>query len=141
MTNTAILAPAAVLVVWSMIMLWWLAAARAPAIRKMRTGEPIERGVRGPDVEHAFPPKVRWKGHNFAHLMEQPTIFYPAVVILALAGATATDVWLAWAYVILRIVHSLWQALVNIVLVRMVIFLLSSIVMTALAIRALLSVI
>ncbi len=31
--------------------------------------------------------------------MEQPTIFYPAVIILAMMGADGIDVLLAWIYV------------------------------------------
>ncbi|WP_284125120.1 MAPEG family protein [Parerythrobacter aestuarii] len=131
------LAPAAVLVVWSIIMLFWTAGTRFPAMAKsgmdLKEAKP---GGRGQDLEGVIPDKVNWKSHNYAHLMEQPTIFYPTVLILAMMGATGTDVLLAWGYVGLRIVHSLWQALVNVVSVRFLIFLVSTIVLTALAIRA-----
>ena len=78
-----------------------------------------------------------WKSHNYTHLMEQPTIFYPAVIILAIMGATGLDVGLAWAYVAIRIVHSLWQASVNRIPVRAALFFVSSFVLIALAVRAL----
>ena len=132
-----ILAPAAVLVVWSLIMLMWTAATRFPAIAKsgmvLKNAKP---GGRGQDLEGVIPDKVNWKAHNYAHLMEQPTIFYPTVIILAIMGASGTDVLLAWVYVALRIVHSLYQALVNVVRVRFLIFLISTIVLASLAIRA-----
>jgi hypothetical protein len=80
-----------------------------------------------------------WKSHNYTHLMEQPTIFYPAVIILAIMGASSLDVGLAWAYVALRIVHSLWQATVNRLPVRASLFFVSSFILIALAIRALLA--
>lgn len=132
------LAPAAVLVAWSIIMLLWTAMTRFPAMAKsgmdLKNAAP---GGRGQDLEGVLPAKVNWKSHNYAHLMEQPTIFYPTVVILAMMGAGATDVLLAWAYVALRIVHSLWQALVNVVAVRFLLFLLSTLALTALAVRAL----
>ena len=83
-----------------------------------------------------IPDKVNWKSHNYAHLMEQPTIFYPTVIILAIMGAGATDVLLAWIYVGLRIIHSLWQALVNIVGIRFLLFVLSTIALLILAVRA-----
>ncbi len=131
------LAPAAVLVLWSMIMLFWLAGARNSAMKSVDTSEfKGKPGVRGQDVEGIIPDKANWKSHNYTHLMEQPTVFYPAVIILALAGANAVDVTLAWTYVALRVVHSIWQATVNKVSTRFLIFLLSSLVMTALAIRA-----
>lgn len=134
------LAPAAVLILWSIIMLFWMAFTRFPAMAKsgidMKAGPP---GGRGQNLEGVLPDKVNWKAHNYAHLMEQPTIFYPAVVILAMMGAGQLDVLLAWVYVALRIVHSVYQATVNVVKVRFLIFLLSTFILTALAIRAVIS--
>ena len=131
------LAPAAVLVVWSLIMLLWTAGTRFPAMAKsgmdLKNAAP---GGRGQDLEGVLPDKVNWKSHNYAHLMEQPTIFYPTVIILAIMGAGATDVLLAWIYVGLRIIHSLWQALVNIVGIRFLIFVLSTVALLILAVRA-----
>ena len=131
------LAPAAVLIVWSIIMLMWTAGTRFPAMAKsgmdLKNAKP---GGRGQDLEGAIPDKVNWKSHNYSHLMEQPTIFYPTVIILAMMGAGAIDVLLAWTYVGLRIVHSLWQALVNVVAIRFLLFILSTLALTALAVRA-----
>lgn len=132
-----ILAPAAVLIAWSLVMLLWMAFTRFPAMKK--TGMDLgnaKPGGRGQDLEGVLPDKVQWKSHNYAHLMEQPTIFYPAVVILALLGATAMDVLVAWIYVGLRIVHSVWQATVNTVTIRFPLFVLASIALGWLACRA-----
>jgi len=87
------------------------------------------------------PPQVAWKSHNYQHLMEQPTIFYAAVAVVALAGqgTDRINVGLAWAYVLIRIVHSIWQATVNKVQFRFQLFLLSTICLTVLAARALLA--
>lgn len=131
------LAPAAVLVAWSLIVLYWMAATRFPALSKLGPDAPKPRpGIRGQDLDGVLPDKVNWKAHNFTHLMEQPTIFYPTVIILAIMGPGELDVLLAWIYVALRIVHSLWQALVNKLPVRIMLFLISTIVLTVLAIRA-----
>ena len=131
------LAPAAVLVLWSLVMLYWMAFTRFPAMKQL--GRDVGRakpGGRGQDLEGVIPDKVNWKAHNYAHLMEQPTIFYPTVVILAIMGAGALDVLLAWTYVVIRIVHSVYQATVNVVKVRFLFFFLSTIALTVLAIRA-----
>ena len=131
------LAPAAVLVAWSLIMLVWVALTRFPAIA--RSGVDLKngkRGGRGQDLEGVIPDKVNWKAHNYAHLMEQPTLFYATVVILAITGPSPLAILLAWIYVGLRIVHSLWQALVNIVMVRFAIFAAYTIVLAVLAIQA-----
>ena len=132
-----ILAPAAVLVLWSIVMLVWLAATRLPPIFKQPGGMSAAKpGGRGSDLEGVLPDTVQWKSHNYTHLMEQPTIFYATVVILALMGASATDVMLAWAYVAIRIVHSVWQATVNVVSVRFALFNLSTVCLLVMAIHA-----
>ena len=132
-----ILAPAAVLVLWSLIMLVWMAMTRLPAMSKAGGGLGTAKpGGRGQDLEGVLPDKINWKAHNYAHLMEQPTLFYAVVVILAIMGASATDVLLAWVYVGLRIAHSLWQALVNVVSIRFLLFLASTVALVALAISA-----
>ncbi|WP_370187124.1 MAPEG family protein [Qipengyuania sp.] len=131
------LAPAAVLVAWSLVMLFWTAFTRFPAMSKsgmdLKNAKP---GGRGQDLEGVLPDKVQWKAHNYAHLMEQPTIFYAAVVIIALMGASAMDALFAWIYVGLRIVHSVWQATVNKVSVRFPLFLLGTLALAYLAWRA-----
>ena len=131
------LAPGAALALWSLIVLLWLAISRFSAFSKagidVRQAPP---GLRGGDIEDKLPPPVVWKAHNYTHLMEQPTIFYPIVIILALAGPAAMDIWLAWAYVAIRIVHSLWQSTVNRISVRANLFFLSSLILLVLAVRA-----
>ena len=134
------LAPAAVLVLWSLVMLYWMAFTRFPAMKRAgrNVGE-SKPGGRGQDLEGVIPDQVNWKAHNYTHLMEQPTIFYPAVVILAVMGAGSWDVLLAWIYVVLRIIHSVYQATVNVVKVRFIIFVLGSVTLTILAVRAIMA--
>lgn len=135
--NMPILAPAAVLVAWTLLVLLWMASTRLPALAKLKLPPEKSRGGRGSDLDGVLPAEIQWKAHNYNHLMEQPTIFYALVMILALGGYAQIDVTLAWAYVVLRIVHSLWQALVNTIPVRLGIFIVSSVVLVVLAIRAL----
>ncbi len=131
------LAPAAVLVAWSLVMLFWMAFTRFPAISASGANlKDAKPGGRGVDLEGVIPDKVNWKAHNYAHLMEQPTVFYAAVVIIAIMGASAIDPLVAWVYVALRIVHSIWQATVNVVSVRFALFLLSTFALVYLAYRA-----
>ena len=131
------LAPAAVLIAWSLIMLVWMAATRLQAMGKVGGGLGNARpGGRGQDLEGVLPDKINWKAHNYAHLMEQPTLFYAVTIIIALLGASAFDVVAAWIYVALRIVHSVWQATVNVVKIRFLLFFLSSAALMYLAYRA-----
>ena len=139
--DTSILAPAAALVVWSIIMLFWMAGTRLPAMSKI--GMDLSKaapGGRGQDIDPHVSPSVAWKSHNYTHLMEQPTIFYATIVILAISGgATSLSVSLAWGYTVLRVIHSIWQATINTVAIRFVFFLLSSLCLTILAVQALLA--
>lgn len=135
--NAPLLAPAAVLVAWSLLMLFWMAGTRLPALAKLKLPPEKSRGGRGSDLEGVLPAEIQWKAHNYNHLMEQPTIFYALVMILVLGGYEQLDVTLAWAYVGLRVAHSLWQALVNTIPVRLGIFSLYSAVLVALTVRAL----
>jgi hypothetical protein len=134
--GTSILAPAAALVAWSLVMLLWLAVSRFSAAAKLGNSEPPAPGLRGQDIDPMLG-KAAWKSHNYAHLMEQPTIFYATVFILHLTtAATPMLVSVAWGYTILRIVHSLYQALVNQVMVRFSIFVLSTLCLLFLAVHA-----
>ena len=137
-TETAILAPAAVLAGWTMIVFLWLMARRIPAVSAagMKLGE-MPPGTRGGDSEAQMPAKANWISHNYTHLMEQPTVFYPVVIILAVMGDNSTlSVNLAWGYTGLRILHSVWQANVNTIPIRFAFFGLSSLCLIALAARA-----
>ncbi|MBS0504423.1 MAG: MAPEG family protein [Proteobacteria bacterium] len=133
-----ILAPAAVLVLWTIVMLVWTAATRLPALKAAGIDMSKAVGGRGQDLEGVLPANINWKAHNYAHLVEQPTLFYATVAILAIMGQVSqSSVALAWAYVALRIVHSLVQATVNKIAWRFPIFVASSLVLLALAVMAL----
>ncbi|APG62637.1 hypothetical protein LPB140_07370 [Sphingorhabdus lutea] len=131
-----ILLPAAILVCWSLIMLLWLAASRFPAMAKIKKQLNVAKpGGRGQDLEGLIPDQVNWKSHNYSHLMEQPTIFYAIILIAAVAGGvTPIMVNLAWGYVIFRIIHSLYQSLINNVMVRFAIFMMATICLFILSI-------
>jgi len=138
MTISPLLGPAAALILWSLVVLLWIVVTRFPTFAKL--GIDVKNatpGARYVDVEQYMPPKVNWVSHNYTHLMEQPTLFYAVIAVLALAGDTsATNVALAWSYTGLRIAHSLWQGLVNILPVRITLFTLSTFCLIGLAINA-----
>jgi hypothetical protein len=138
MEQKALLAPAAVLVLWTCVMLLWLAYSRFSSLAKLRGQLPeTPRGVRGGEIDPLLPDQAKWASHNYTHLLEQPTIFYAVVLILATTGAaTNATVALAWGYTGLRIAHSIWQVLVNQVQIRFLIFLASSICLIMLALIA-----
>ena len=56
------------------------------------------------------------------------TLFYALAIVLAIIGeGEGTNLYFAWAYVVLRIIHSLVQALSNKIEVRFLLFVLSNV--------------
>ena len=136
MEYSPILVPVVALVVWSLVVMLWMAATRLPAMRKVGIGL-NRRGGRGANLEGVIPDEVNWKAHNYQHLMEQPTLFYAVALTLALMGmGSGLNYWLAWGYVGLRVAHSLVQATINIVAYRFSLFLLSSLCLIGLTVHA-----
>ena len=136
-TSSPILLPVAVLVLWTLIMLGWLALTRLPTMSKLRMHP--QKFPRTQDLASALPQEVQWKADNYNHLMEQPTLFYATALALAVLGAgSGFNLILAWAYVGLRIAHSVVHATINKVMLRFSIFCASSAALLALAVSLLL---
>jgi hypothetical protein len=132
---STILQPVVVLVLWSMVMWAWLYATRIPAMQKAKVA--LDPTLTTAELSARLPPAVRWKADNYNHLMEQPTVFYAAALVLAVAGqGDGLNAMLAWGYVVLRIVHSLIQATANVIMLRFIVFMLASLVLVALAVHA-----
>ena len=133
--HNPILGPVVALVAWSMVIWTWMYITRIPAIRRARMV--LDPNAPRGEQMATLPPAVRWKADNYNHLMEQPTLFYAVALALAVMGAgDGFNLVLAWAYVGLRVVHSLVQALINIILVRFAVFFLGSLVLIVLTINA-----
>jgi len=132
--NTLV-APVMALVAWSLLIWLWMYAQRLPAMSKAGI-KPQDAAF--PGSLNSLPAPARQAADNYNHLMEQPTIFYAAALAIQVAGHT--DGWamhLAWAYVALRVVHSLVQVSVNLVTLRFLAFLLSSITLSVMVVREL----
>ena len=137
MHYSPILAPVVALVAWTLVMQVWMYAARIPAMRRAGISLKGRRGTRGGALEGAIADEANWKAHNYNHLMEQPTIFYAIALTLALLEfGGGINLYLAWGYVALRIVHSLIQATANVVLYRFVTFNLASFCLLGLTVHA-----
>ena len=134
--HTQIMTPVFVLIAWSLLMWIWMYATRIPAIRKANIKLDSQM-VKGEQMSQ-LPANVRWKADNYTHLMEQPTIFYALVFALFLIDqGYGSNVWLAWSYVVLRIVHSLVQTLGNKIELRFAVFVVSTLCLFGLTINGL----
>lgn len=134
-TASPLIAPVIALVLWTGFIWAWMYATRIPAIVKARMvlDPMLPRG----EQMAQLPAAVRWKADNYNHLLEQPPLFYATTLALVLLGdQSAASVYLAWAYVGLRLAHSLLQTVTNHIPTRFALFFVSSLVLFALAIRA-----
>jgi hypothetical protein len=137
MQESTLVAPVIALVLWTLVVWLWMYATRIPAMQKAQIDPQQAARTRTLDL----PPEVMWVSDNYNHLMEQPTIFYATALAAQVAGlADPLNVGLAWAYVVLRIVHSLIQGTVNVVMARFAVFSLSTIVLAVIAVRVALAV-
>jgi hypothetical protein len=138
-TTTEFLTPVLALVAWTLVMWVWMYATRIPAMKQAGI-DPQEAAYPG-TWAHRLRPGVRSVADNYNHLHEQPTIFYALMFFAApTGGGDGTALGLAWAYVALRIVHSLVQATFNRVMVRFSVFSLATLVLMAFTVRQLLRV-
>ena len=143
--NSPILAPVIALAAWTMIVWLWMYATRIPAMNRAKidginmvgsTG----RGLRD-DLVAKGEEKASWVADNYNHLHEAPTVFYAVAITLAMVGqGDGLNLTLAWAYVGLRILHSIVQISSNRVVIRFGLFVLSTLALIALVLHAALAV-
>ena len=137
MVGMEILKPLVVLAAWTMVMWVWMYVTRIPAMGKAGIDTKGLTGGAGGSLDGVLPDDVQWKAHNYNHLHEAPTVFYAVALVLAITGqGDGLNATLGWAYVALRVLHSLIQATVNRVMVRFGLFALSSLVLMALVVHA-----
>lgn len=133
-SSSEFLTPVLALVAWTFVMWVWMYATRIPAMKAAGI-DPQDAAYPG-TWAHRLRPGVRSVADNYNHLHEQPTLFYALMFFAAVTGGgDATALKLAWAYVLLRIVHSLIQATFNRVVVRFGVFAIASLVLMAFALR------
>jgi len=134
-TTTQFLSPVLVLVAWTLFMWIWMYATRIPSMNAAGIDPQV---AAHPGSLSVLPSRVRAAADNYNHLHEQPTIFYALMFFAALTGGgDGTALTLGWAYVALRILHSLVQATINRVVVRFGLFAVGSLVLMALTIKEL----
>lgn len=133
MYEHGLLAPVAALVLWTLVVWIWMYATRLPAMQQAKIDP---QSAKHPGSLAGLPSSARQVADNYNHLMEQPTIFYATALALQIAGEThAINIGLAWAYVGLRVLHSIIQCTINNVPLRFVVFSLSTFALMALAVH------
>ena len=132
MSQITLLTPVFVLILWTFIIFLIMSYGRTRFMKDPQDAAHTK------DLKGTLPAWVERTGDNYNHLFEQPIAFY--VVTLAIASINSIDplmMQLAWAFVILRIIHSLVQLTFNLVLIRFMIFLIGWLIIAYMAISQL----
>ncbi len=138
MYQHGLILPVLALAAWTFVMWAWLYATRIPAMRRARANL---KEMSRTNAKPSLPPEVARVADNYNHLHEQPTVFYAVALAAQIAGANdSISIGVAWAYVAIRIVHSLIQATANVIIVRFYVFCLASLALLALLVRTLMTI-
>ncbi len=117
MNQIALLTPVFVLILWTFTIFLLMAYGR------VRFTKNPQDAAHTKDLRGSLPDWVERTSDNYNHLFEQPVAFYVITMCIALINNfDPFMIQLAWAFVILRIIHSLVQLTFNLVLLRFVIF-------------------
>ena len=125
--NDLIFQPVIIMCLLSFIMMVWMYATRLPAAKKLQEdGIDVQKFSHPSTIGGIFPSKVERVADNYNHLFEQPTVFYAiCFIIWGLGNTDLPHLYCAWFYVIIRIIHSILQATLNLVWIRFFLFILS----------------
>ena len=105
-----------------MVIMIWMFALRISAAGAMKLDMQDAAHVKNVN----WPTNVAQVSENYAHLFEQPVLFYATAITIAVMGhGDSVAVNAAWAFVVLRVFHSLIQCTFNNVTLRFVVFLAS----------------
>jgi hypothetical protein len=133
MKNLDILYPLLALAGWTFLVLLTIPFVRVRSVRRREIGPSDFKYGESP----AVPPGVSIPNRNYMNLLELPMLFYVVCMVLYVtAGASPMAGFVAWAYVILRVVHSLIHLSYNHVLHRLAAFTLSNVALVSLWVMA-----
>ena len=104
----------------------------------MSTEKIDSQQVQSPDQFNALAPaRIAASGHNFRNLLEVPVLFYGVCIYLFVTTQVdAHYLYAAWTFLAFRVIHSLIQCTVNIVNLRFLAYLVSSVAVAYMVVRA-----
>ena len=124
----SILDPMLAMMAWSGLIVAILLMTRIPAVIKQWGN--LQFAKHSDELRPKMSEKFRYVTDNYNHIFEQPTLFYAVLIYIHLADtATQTNISLAWAYVSLRVIHSVIQLTSNNVSWRAASFATSSLIL------------
>ncbi len=117
MDQISLLTPVLILILWTFITFLIMAFGR---VRFMNNPQDAAHSK---DYKDQLPAWVNRASDNYNHLFEQPVAFYAVTLSIVLINDFDNlIVQLGWAYVLIRIIHSFVQIMVNIIVLRFLLF-------------------
>ena len=117
MDQVSLLTPVLILILWTFIIFLIMAYGR---VRFMNNPQDAAHSK---DYKDQLPAWVNRTSDNYNHLFEQPVAFYAVTLSIALINDFDNlIVQLAWVYALIRIIHSFVQIMVNIIVLRLLLF-------------------
>ncbi|UTW56682.1 MAPEG family protein [Kordiimonas sp. SCSIO 12610] len=136
-TNVDLMGPILAQIGLGIVLLFILYARRIPAMAKAK---PTNEQMQDKAATSSLPAPARYAAENYNHQFEAPVLFYALCIGAMVSGlASELSVTFAWAYVGLRIVHSIIHITYNKVMHRFGVFMLSNIALIGLFITILLN--
>ena len=133
MRNVSIFYPVFALAAWTFLVLLRIPFVRIRSVRRREIGAKDFKYGESLQV----PPDVSIPNRNYMNLLELPMLFYVVCVVFYVSdGVSERVLFVAWAYVALRVVHSLVHLTYNRVLHRLFAFTLSNVALVSLWIMA-----
>lgn len=134
MDQIEILGPALAMMLLTIVVWVWMYARRIPFINSLDL-EPNQ--ITPAELARRSPPSVSNPSDNLKNLFEVPVLFYAITVYLYVTGnVDPTYVYAAWSCFALRAIHSAVHCTVNIVMLRFVVYALSSVCVFFMILRA-----
>ena len=119
MQQISILLPVLTLAFWTFIIFAIMAPARFYFLRMKHP----QTAAHTKNLKGVLPPWTERVADNYNHLFEQPVVFYVVALLIAVINnIEPLMIQLAWAYVALRVLHSIVQITFNFVPLRFTLF-------------------
>ncbi|HNP64793.1 MAG TPA: MAPEG family protein [Woeseiaceae bacterium] len=117
MNDEAIFLPMLMNMALTAFVWFYMYAKRIPAMKKAKLS--VQTYTTPARIEEYLPAEVNYSANNLKNLFELPVLFYALCLYLFVSGnVDAVYVGTAWAFVTMRVLHSIVHSTCNIVMLR-----------------------
>jgi hypothetical protein len=135
MSKDLILQPMVAMMLLTAIVWLYMYAKRIPAMKNAKVS--VQTYTTPEKAVELLPDSVNYSAHNLKNLFELPVLFYGLCLLLYVTQTVdMTYLIAAWAFFVLRVLHSLVHCTVNIVILRFYLYAAGSLALWFMLLRA-----